>query len=367
MVKSDASPLKPIEPLRALTGLRGLAAWWVVAYHFREALGGAIPGFVARFLDRGYLAVDLFFVLSGYVIALNYAIWFQPETRAKNAYKEFLALRLSRIYPVHFFVLVLFLVNPVAALLSTHHRPLENLHPGYYALSYLLMQGWGLVDGPAWNVPAWSISVEWIAYILFPFISRASMAIAVSTLGAVTLIVALAIALEAALCLLHFSSLQDDFQLAGVARCLCEFSMGVGVCKLAEYTANRDRYRVAARMMAAAAVLAVIWWPEHEYAFLPLGFTALVYGLSTELGMLATALRLVPVQWLGQISYSTYISHYLIKSWIKYVFLRPGIRPEWAFFAYASAVLVASAILHYAVERPAQAASRQMIRNHFHG
>jgi peptidoglycan/LPS O-acetylase OafA/YrhL len=359
--------LKQIEPFRALTGLRGLAAWWVVAYHFREALAGAIPAFVTRFLDRGYLAVDLFFVLSGYVISLNYSSWFQPSSKPADGYRKFLALRLSRIYPVHILVLVLFLINPLAVLLSSHHHSLGNMQLGYYALSYLLVQGWGLVDGPAWNVPAWSISVEWIAYIVFPCISRASLSIGASRLSALAFIVIFAIALVAALYLLHLLGLHDDFQLAGVARCLCEFSMGVGVCRLAEHTHNRESYRSATLTVTALSILAVIWWPEEEYALLPIGFAALVYGLSSEQGMFATALRLAPVQWLGQISYSTYISHYLIKSWIKYVFLRPGVRPEWAFVAYATAVLVASALLHYAVERPAQAASRQMIRNYFHG
>jgi peptidoglycan/LPS O-acetylase OafA/YrhL len=50
-----------------------------VAFHFREALPPGTPGFITRLSDRGYLAVDLFFILSGYVIALNYGRWFAGE------------------------------------------------------------------------------------------------------------------------------------------------------------------------------------------------------------------------------------------------------------------------------------------------
>ena len=58
--------------IHALTSLRGIAAWWVVLFHFDTYLLPYIPVAVFQFIAKGYLAVDLFFCLSGFVIFLNY-------------------------------------------------------------------------------------------------------------------------------------------------------------------------------------------------------------------------------------------------------------------------------------------------------
>jgi peptidoglycan/LPS O-acetylase OafA/YrhL len=58
--------------LRPLTSARGIAAWYVVLYHIRESAAGTLPQSVIDIFAKGYLAVDFFFVLSGFVIWLNY-------------------------------------------------------------------------------------------------------------------------------------------------------------------------------------------------------------------------------------------------------------------------------------------------------
>src|SRR5215469_7884291 len=89
--------------IRALTSIRGMAAWWVVLYHFREYIPGIAGTVWIRVMAHGYLAVDLFFVLSGFVIGLNYASYFQ--VLRLNHICKFLWLRLARIYPLHFIML----------------------------------------------------------------------------------------------------------------------------------------------------------------------------------------------------------------------------------------------------------------------
>src|SRR3979490_2903480 len=80
--------------IRSLTGLRGIAALWVVALHLEFTR--------APFINNGYLGVDLFFVLSGYVMALNYG-W--PRMRLGD-YCRFLRKRLARTYPLYVFTAV---------------------------------------------------------------------------------------------------------------------------------------------------------------------------------------------------------------------------------------------------------------------
>ena len=95
----------------ALTSLRGIAAWWVVLYHFREYLPSRWPEWLMALTAHGYLAVDLFFILSGFVLALNYAESFRDSLAGAAG---FYRLRLARIYPLHFVMLTMFLLNPLA-------------------------------------------------------------------------------------------------------------------------------------------------------------------------------------------------------------------------------------------------------------
>ena len=349
------------EPVRALTALRGLAAWWVVAFHFREALPAATPAFIVAIIDRGYLAVDLFFILSGYVIALNYATWFSGDVPKPGGTRRFLALRLSRVYPVHLVMLLLFLIDPVAVWIVSGRARLGDLHAGYYGLSFLLMQNWGIVPGLHWNVPAWSISAEWLAYLLFPLLAAPLVRISGTWPRALLCGAALLglLAVVAEVC--SPSGLGSGGQLFWLARCVIEFSAGIvlyriGLCR------NRTPGETNAALAFALACIAVFAAaPVPDFVVMPLAFAALVHGFADERGRIAAALRSRPLQWLGLVSYSTYMAHYLIKGWTKFVFLRPGVPAGLAFPAYVAAVLIASWLLFTLVERPAQAMLRRCI------
>ena len=343
-----------VDPVRALTAIRGLAAWWVVAFHFREALPPGTPAVILRVSDGGYLAVDLFFILSGYVIALNYGHWFAGTPFRGRRYARFLALRLSRIYPLHMVMLVLFLANPVAAFLFSHQHSPGDLRLDYYALSVVLMQAWGIVPGLTWNVPSWSISTEWFAYLLFP-----ALAIAVFRLtGTVLRTAAFLCVTLAAFCLmvaaLSPSGLGYIGQLFSLVRCVVEFSIGMALFRLDQ---GRERSRVETACALGLAVItgmAFVLLQPADFFLMPLTFTALIYGLSDERGLLPRLLRNPALQWLGVVSYSTYLSHYFLKIWTKFILVRPGISPDLPFPAYVCAVLVASALLYRLVERPGQ-------------
>ena len=94
--------------IRALTGVRGMAACLVAIYHFSPTKDMA-PGPLHNSVGRGYLWVDLFFVLSGFVIALNYGHLFASGF-SRTAFATFLTRRVARIYPLYLAVLVAGLV-----------------------------------------------------------------------------------------------------------------------------------------------------------------------------------------------------------------------------------------------------------------
>lgn len=351
------------EPVRALTAVRGVAAWWVVAFHFREALPPGTPAVIRRISDRGYLAVDLFFILSGYVIALNYGHWFAGQAWPGRGYGRFLALRLSRIYPLHVCMLVLFLTVPLAALFLSHRHAAGDLPWDYFALSFVLMQGWGIVSGPAWNVPAWSISTEWFAYLAFPLLALGIFQVTQTRLRGLVLLAALLLLVCGLTAWLSPSGLGYTGQFFGLLRCVAEFSIGIGIFRLGGGTPHGPKERAAALVLALLCFALFSTVAVPDFLVMPAGFAALVHGLSDERGRLAAMLRAPALQWFGVVSYSTYLSHYFLKAWVKFVLVRPGISPSLPFAAYILAVLLASAMLYRVVERPGQ----QWLRAHGFG
>src|SRR5438045_9161393 len=93
------------QEIKELTALRGLAAWWVVCHHFLEFTPTFAPAFFRTFFDHGYLAVDLFFLMSGYIMMHVHATDF--VSLRSYELRQFLAKRFARIYPLH--ALLLFL------------------------------------------------------------------------------------------------------------------------------------------------------------------------------------------------------------------------------------------------------------------
>ena len=342
-----------MEPKRALTALRGLAAWWVVVFHFREALPASTPEILRQLAAAGYLAVDLFFILSGYVIALNYTAWFAGAGMGRARYFRFLALRLSRIYPLHAVILLIFPLLPLATALFSSRHETGGLYLGYYLQSVFLIQGWGFFRQLHWNVPAWSISTEWLAYLAFPGLAVVGARLCRTAGRSLAVIVGLLFGLACLAAYVSRGGLSDAASVFAPLRCLAEFSCGIG---LYHYGRHGRRLAKGTLALVSAGTCFLSGWAFGlpDYFLVPAGFVALIHGLADERGRLAAWLRWAPLQWLGVVSYSTYMCHYFLKTCIKLALVRPGVPEGAALAAYLLAVLAASGALHYAVERPGQ-------------
>lgn len=174
--------------LPLLTAIRGFAAFFVALFHARLVLFPQWKEEIAstsQLLENGYLWVDIFFILSGFVMMHVYRDSFQQGcTMAK--WRHFMWLRFSRIYPLFLTTLLLLLGWE-----TTKH--IYGI--GFYGGE--LLNSWGLAGIPAfqgpfntsdtlfanlfllqsltnqslsWNFPGWSLSVEWLCYMLFPII-----------------------------------------------------------------------------------------------------------------------------------------------------------------------------------------------------
>jgi peptidoglycan/LPS O-acetylase OafA/YrhL len=161
------------EPITSLTGLRFFAAAAVVFFHFGRIHFRRGPDFVQNILRGGGSAVTLFFILSGFVLAYNYA----PSARAGSFNKwTFWRNRFARIYPVYLLALLLTLdrmITYVHQVLhpASPHNILQALAPVTMVLT--LTQAWDYNYYYAWNYPAWTLSVEMFFYLTFPWICAA--------------------------------------------------------------------------------------------------------------------------------------------------------------------------------------------------
>ena len=359
-VNEQGMRLGTIEPRReilALTSLRGVAALGVVIFHFRDQFGSAIDlDKYTVFFSRGYLLVDFFFVLSGFVIALSYTHFFAGGFSA-NKYGVFLAKRLGRIYPLHIVVLAGFVLSEAAKyLVATSANPPFSVNT-FNALiaNILLIQAWGIFDHFTWNHPAWSISTEWFAYLIFPFLAAVlSKARSYTAIGVVV-----------AACLAELAWLErytggDTPVSLFLLRCIPSFVLGMVVYRLGLFMPHRMQEILASNSAFATSLLlavVTIALPVSDVVAIGAFFLTVLTG-SVSRGRVAAALSKGPLYFLGVISYSIYLVHTLLQRVWQMLFQvvwhsHIGTAEAWiVFFVLVSAVIAVSKITYDLIEKP---------------
>ncbi len=156
-----------------LTGVRFVAAFWVLLYHYQGALAtaGLLVPVLHEVLRVGRLGVDLFFALSGFILTHTYLTKLGPRV-TWPASRHFWWLRLARIWPVHFVMLNVAGLAVIAQskVNGSDASSRDWLNPVDYVKQLLLVHEWGPNPQRGWNFPAWSLSMEWLAYLLFPLL-----------------------------------------------------------------------------------------------------------------------------------------------------------------------------------------------------
>ncbi len=365
---ATTAPTPPVR-ITALTSLRGIAALLVVLFH----LSGQFPHLAAvygeTFVVKGYLWVDFFFVLSGFILMHVYGAAFRAACRWRDV-ARFLAARVARIYPLHIAVLGAFvalegtkLMLSEAGAVTLGEPPFGAAHSLYALLvNVLMLQAVGLTDGLTWNGPSWSIGAEWFAYLAFPL-----LALTVQRIGWRARI-ALVLAAMAGLMAIAASGwkLEDATFDTGALRCLFEFTMGVVVYLvyrggIAAGLARRDGF-------AAAVVLAVVVLLQADAPdlLLPPLFALVILAFARNDGLGARLAGAPVPEFLGRISYAIYLCHIFVievvnLAWLAVTGHRVGMAlGPWesllALAAIMGAVIVLAAALNRWIEVPARAA-----------
>lgn len=299
--------------LRALTSLRGLAALYVALLHFSTAIERHCAVQIPALAPRGHLAVDFFFVLSGFIMAYTYSREF-AERGILNTMPSFMIKRMARLMPLHFFVTACLLLYTLAVAPGFHNPELPAFSSDRpvldVVLNFLLLQGLGLA--PNMNGPSWSISVEMFAYLAFPLFLLLLFHRSASMRWIATGI--------AVLCLILTASQKPQLSLDTIslpvgwtiARGFAEFALGMVAFRAYALGGRADFYGSDRFVLAFGAIAASMMLLRLWDLVAVLAFPAIILGIAHNRGAVARLLEHPWLYFLGVISFSLYLLHYPI-------------------------------------------------------
>jgi peptidoglycan/LPS O-acetylase OafA/YrhL len=319
----SGSGIQPDVYYPSLTSLRGIAALWVIMLHSALVVDTLLPGRPQQiwnfFARPGFLGVNVFFVLSGFVLSLGYATWFeQGRPHPVRKWLLFVRNRAARIFPTHLVILI-----ALAVAVWVVHVDLETAGAkhrwtaGAFVMSLLLVQTW-FDRTDVWNAVAWSVSAEWLFYLLFPIVvnltTRISKRLGSRGSGALGFFALAALAISSTL---HHRGL-TSWSAPIVVSAAIEFSSGALFWQregnrmkhpLAE--ARRSKFRglnatlLLALVVVGSALFASRGWPPRAWIVV---IPWVVLAFASE-----RSPRWLQDGWLrhlGEISYSLYLLHY---------------------------------------------------------
>jgi peptidoglycan/LPS O-acetylase OafA/YrhL len=351
---SSGRPNPPALPgkLDGLTGLRIGAALWVAAFHFREVTPTrvwAYPG-IDPFVQRGYYGVELFFVLSGFILSYVYFEVFR-EGVTRTAFWTFITFRFARLYPVHLVTFVMMVALFVASLLLTGSGGTPSRYSWESVVTTLtLTHAWFPgIESP--NLPAWSISAEWFAYLFFPFLCIALARIP----GGRYLFIVVGLGF----------AVVEIFAPNDLLRIAACFPIGMAAFQFWRLGLTRLARVPYLGFISLAAL--VIWAcsPLSSEAVLgiPL-FALLIVALANGSDWLSTGLAVRPLVYLGEISYAVYMLHWVARVVVRTGLARAGLLDSLPapviVAAYFALTMVAAVLLYHFVERPGRRTLRRL-------
>ena len=284
----------------ALDSFRGLCAVFVVVFHMH------LPGSITEldFFRGAHEFVTFFFILSGFVLAHAYG----NEERVKLS--RFLVSRAFRLFPLHLFMLLVFVLLEFGKLAAKNYGLLFNSAPftGETAPAELLpniflLQSWSQSFNPlSFNYPSWSISVEFYVYIIFAatilFVAKAKW-LAWGVLAA-----AAAFLIYTSSGVLTVRALEGIlFFFLGTLSYLCYRALG---------TVRQLKVWVVT-VLEVVALVVIVFVVGKEFAYknmvLAFAFCGSTILFAFEGGMLSRFLKFGLFKYLGKLSYSIYLIH----------------------------------------------------------
>jgi peptidoglycan/LPS O-acetylase OafA/YrhL len=340
--------------IRPLTALRFFAALWVVLYHYWPKLDVA---FTPALVTKGYLGVELFFTLSGFILCHVYLTAF-GEGRFR--YGDFLWNRLARVYPLHLATLIGMIALGLVAAAAGFAVDAEMMRWDALPANLLLLQAWGFAPAAAFNHPSWSISAEWFAYLSFPVFGFVAWKLRERPWLFAGLVIAAMAALYPAFEAVAGFSLTQATIAWGALRIVPCFALGCAMHALWRSGAVRSVRAAALGAAFSGASMLIAAATGVPDVLCVIGFGGLILSLA-GLAQNGSAFASHPaLVYLGEISYSTYM---ICVPW-KIIFVNAAAKalnlpseklPLGLWIIFIAAVVPLSAASYHLIEKPARA------------
>jgi peptidoglycan/LPS O-acetylase OafA/YrhL len=300
--------------LTTLTPLRGIAALLVVVFHSNLMLRTFIEPFGANFIASGWLWVDFFFVLSGFILGYVYGNDFRDSVKS-NSYWTYMKSRFARVYPLHFVTLIWCLL---CALIIRHYAkgmaPFfdQTMSPLSAIPSLFLVQAMGIYQAAPLNTPSWSLSTEWWMYMIFPLITP--ILFRLKTMGKLALLIG--IALLAVFIKYYLSPISfpgpptlnvvADF---GFLRCMAGFLLGMLTFKIYDESIAANFFQKDAVFLIIFSIIIYEMAIGGIDLFIFSLFPFLILAAAHNSSRVKKVLDTKPLQRLGDWSFSIYMVH----------------------------------------------------------
>ena len=344
----------PAPELPALTSLRGIAAVGVLLFHssyYAYHFAGGSPPWLWR---RGYLAVDLFFFLSGFVLTHVYGRRL-TEQQSWRTIGRFFWARFCRIYPASFFTTAVFVL---AYTVGNLPFPADASFMKQVVASLLLLQvPW--LDEIVINSPSWSISAELYAYLLFPFVVPLICRLSGRKAAIFGIPLLLAVAADHAV----FSHEQQNFGWGALIRALPEFLVGAFAYRFYSQGIFRRFWEKDATLIGISIIITVACLVDVSDGAMVVLLLALLLASVRNSGKCTGILDTRILRWLGDASYSIYIFQilpFMIAVSLSETFVALGLG-GFRFQVIATSFAIGSGLLvHRRVDVPGRAALRRL-------
>ncbi|MBG0514105.1 acyltransferase family protein [Elizabethkingia meningoseptica] len=305
--------------IKSLTGLRGIAAIWVVFFHFFSFITqllsdrfGLIFIPLNNIVKKGYLSVDLFFFLSALVLTMSYQSKFNLSVDSNN-FKNYIKKRFARIYPLYLFVILISFILQ------------ENLTISHVITHLTLTEVFFNTYINTVVYPIWSLSVEFLVYLIFPF-----LLLLINKMSFIVKIIILVISLYVTFLVQYIPSpyfdlnslswifypsnglLDINIGLLAFVRGLCVYIVGSIVYP---YLKRINKY-----ILISSSILLLTFLSVGANDFLVYLLLLTIPSACITIKSLNRILSNKLFHYLGKVSYSIYLNHILILTICNYIF-----------------------------------------------
>jgi peptidoglycan/LPS O-acetylase OafA/YrhL len=368
--------------IKALSGLRIVAALWVVLFHFRPLMQMASPPLydaLKPVLDCGAQGVDLFFILSGFVLTWNY-LDRMGEGWSTKATLHFLWLRLARVWPIYLVTMHLAAAWIVFTLNfgNVPSPEASQLNAISYVRQLVMTQLWfqPFFDRSSWDGPAWSISAEWLAYLLFGLLVMVIFRVERATRARGLLLLAIAATLPPVLFLAATGEFYTPW--SWLPRIVMQFTAGALACAAVRKLRPSDRTRRVAGYVSVLLLVGIVGGLylldahplatiRDDFGLVDVLFLPLVVALAIGGGTLPSLLSTRLLVYGGKVSFALYMVHELVHTawnWAVAQYeiqLQPSIAAKLVFVGLIAVSVVLAILLFHSVEEPARRWMRRMV------